>query len=80
LRSECEKIGIATLPSVCNFLLLRFAEGAHDAKAADAYLTARGILARNVDNYHLPDCLRVSIGLDPEMDALLVALKEFMAS
>ena len=80
LRSECEKIDIATLPSVCNFLLLRFAEGTRDAKAADAYLTARGILTRNVDNYHLPDCLRVSIGLDREMDALLVALKEFMVS
>jgi histidinol-phosphate aminotransferase len=80
LAGECAKIGLETLPSVGNFMLLRFAAGgARDAKAADAFLTARGILARNVDSYHLPDCLRVSIGLDHEMDALLDALKEFMA-
>ena len=80
LDAELTEIGITALPSVCNFLLLRFPEGnGRDSKAADAFLTARGILARNVDNYHLPDCLRVSIGLDEEMDALLSALKEFMA-
>lgn len=80
LDAELTPTGITALPSVCNFLLLRFPEGgSHDSKAADAFLTARGILARNVDNYHLPECLRVSIGRDDEMDALLSALKEFMA-
>ena len=77
---EIPKIGIEMLPSVCNFVLLRFAEGGgRDAKAADAFLTNCKILARNVDNYHLPDCLRVGIGRNEEMDALLYALKEFMA-
>ncbi len=80
LDAELKNIGITALPSVCNFLLLRFPEGGdRDSKAADAFLTARGILARNVDNYHLPDCLRVSVGQDDEMDALLSALGEFMA-
>lgn len=80
LGEELPRSGIDVLPSVCNFVLLRFAAGgAHNSKAADAFLTGRGILARNVDNYHLPNCLRVSIGLDHEMDALLLALKEFMA-
>ena len=80
LAAEMPTIGIEMLPSVCNFVLLRFAEDSgHDAKAADAFLTKRGILARNVDNYHLPDCLRIGIGRDEEMDALLSALKDFMA-
>jgi len=80
LGPEMQAIGIEMLPSVCNFVLLRFAEGGgRDAKAADAFLTERGILARNVDNYHLPDCLRVGIGRDEEMDTLLSALKNFMA-
>ena len=80
LDAELRQIGITALPSVCNFLLLRFPEGGdRNSNAADAFLTARGILARNVDNYHLPGCLRVSIGRDDEMDALLSALKEFMA-
>ncbi|MDP7344864.1 MAG: aminotransferase class I/II-fold pyridoxal phosphate-dependent enzyme, partial [Alphaproteobacteria bacterium] len=80
LDAELKNIGITALPSVGNFVLLRFAEdGGRDSKAADAFLTGRGILARNVDNYHLPDCLRVTIGKDAEMDALLAALTEFMA-
>jgi histidinol-phosphate aminotransferase len=80
LGAEMKDIGITMLPSIGNFVLLRFAEGGgRDSKAADAFLTGRGILARNVDNYHLPDCLRVTIGLDDEMDALLSALREFMA-
>ena len=80
LAPELQNIGITALPSVCNFLLLRFPEGEdHDSRAADIFLANRGILVRNVDSYHLPDCLRVSIGRDDEMDALLSALKEFMA-
>ena len=80
LDAELKNIGITALPSVGNFVLLRFAEdGGRDSKATDAFLTGRGILARNVDNYHLPDCLRVTIGKDAEMDALLAALTEFMA-
>ncbi len=80
LAEEMPKLGIEMLPSVCNFVLLRFVEDSgRDAKAADAFLVKCGILARNVDNYHLPDCLRIGIGRNEEMDALLSALKEFMA-
>lgn len=80
LNKEIPSLGIEILPSVCNFVLLRFAKGGKwDATAADAFLTERGILARNVENYHLSDCLRVGIGKDEEMDALLSALKDFMA-
>ena len=80
LAKEMPKIGIEMLPSVCNFVLLRFAEDSgRNAKEADAFLIKCGILARNVDNYHLPDCLRIGIGQNEEMDALLSALKKFMA-
>jgi len=74
-----EQIGIATLPSVCNFVLLQFSnKGPHTSNLADKFLTSRGILTRNVTNYELPDCLRVTIGRETEMHALLLALTEFM--
>ena len=80
LTKECDAIGIKMLPSVCNFALIRLDQSNSKAsKALDAYLYSRGILARNVDNYHLPDCLRISVGLDHEMEKLLVELKKFMA-
>ncbi len=73
--------GIEVIPSIGNFLLLRFPdEPARAAKAADAFLTQRGIIARNVDNYHLPDCLRISVGLADEMDAAAAAIEAFMTS
>ena len=72
------EIGIECLPSVGNFLLLRFpAEAGRDSKAADAFLGERGLIVRSVDNYGLPDCLRVSLGLDHEMDAVVQALRDF---
>ena len=74
-----EKMGIATLPSVCNFVLLQFSDkGPHTSNLADKFLTSRGILTRNVTNYELPNFLRVTIGKDREMHALLLALTEFM--
>lgn len=80
LTRECNALGIEMLPSVCNFALLRLNQGTgKNSKALDTYLSSRGILTRNVDNYHLPDCLRISVGLDHEMETLLAALKKFMA-
>ena len=80
LTMECDAIGVEMLPSVCNFALLRLGQSiGKDSKALDAYLCSRGILTRNVDNYHLPECLRISVGLDHEMETLLIELKKFMA-
>lgn len=80
LTDQLPKFGLEVVPSVCNFLLIRFPrEAGRDSKAADAFLSERGLILRNVDNYHLPDCLRATIGLDHEMEALIRALEEFMS-
>jgi histidinol-phosphate aminotransferase len=62
-----------------NFILAHFS-GANGktAAAADEFLQSRGIIARRVDNYGLPDHLRITIGADDEMNLLLSALAEFM--
>lgn len=76
LSAELSSAGIKVIPSHANFLLLDF-ETSDRAKAADAYLRARGIIVRNVASYGLPSCLRVTIGTSEECDLLSETLTEF---
>jgi len=78
LSESLHQSGLTVIPSVCNFVLVRFPDTpGQNAAAADKFLMARGIISRNVDNYQLPDCLRISIGLDREMEAVMTALRDF---
>ncbi|MSO74165.1 MAG: histidinol-phosphate transaminase [Alphaproteobacteria bacterium] len=73
--------GLKVTPSVANFVLVHFPENStHNAKAAESFLNARGIIVRNVTNYGLPHCLRITIGLDHEMEAVADALEELMSA
>ncbi len=67
-------IGLTVHPSVCNFLLVDFA----DAGKADAFLKERGIIARRVGGYGLPRSLRITIGTEDEVSAVVGALGEFV--
>jgi histidinol-phosphate aminotransferase len=79
LTGQIGALGIEVTPSVGNFLLLRFpGEGARTAKAADAYLTARGFVLRAVVSYGLPDCLRLTIGTQEANEGVVAALTTFM--
>ncbi len=77
--AELGKLGLKTLPSVGNFVMVEFAaQGPHTAAAANEFLMSRAIIPRAVANYGLPDFLRVTIGTDEEMRAVVAALAEFM--
>jgi histidinol-phosphate aminotransferase len=65
-------------PSATNFVLVGFPRAGKTAAAADAFLSARGLLTRRVANYGLPDHLRVTIGLEAHNRALVDALAEFL--
>ena len=66
-------------PSAANFVLVGFpATPGRTAAEADAYLTSRGLLVRNVRNYDLPDHLRITIGLEEHNRAVVEALSEFL--
>ena len=41
-------------------------------------LRQRGILVRKVGVYHLPEYLRITIGTEDEMRAVVAALKDFL--
>jgi histidinol-phosphate aminotransferase len=79
LTREIEALGLKVTPSVGNFLLVHFPqEAGRTAKDADAFLTARGLILRQVAAYGLPDALRLTVG-DEEANGLVVrALSDFM--
>ncbi len=77
--AELSKLGLDVTPSIGNFLLVCFGGGpARGAEAADVYLKSQGIVVRRMAGYGLPDCLRISIGLADEMQALVDALGRFL--
>jgi histidinol-phosphate aminotransferase len=77
---EARALGFAVAPSVGNFVLVRFpAEPGRDADAANAFLNARGIIPRKMGGYGLGDSLRITIGLEDDMKAVIAALGEFRA-
>lgn len=72
-------LGLEVVPSQANFLLVRFPSAGKTANAADAFLASRGYIVRNAGGYGLPDCLRITIGLDAHNRAVIDVLSEFLA-
>lgn len=78
--SEISKLGLRVTPSVANFILIGFPnKSGFTAADADAYLTARGLILRNVASYGLPNALRMTIGAEEACRLVVAALGEFMA-
>jgi len=81
LTNEIGKLGLQVTPSVANFVLIHFpAIKGRTAKEADAFLTARGLVLRQVGAYHLPNALRMSIGTEEANHLVVAALKDFLAT
>ncbi|HWK46194.1 MAG TPA: histidinol-phosphate transaminase [Stellaceae bacterium] len=74
-----EALGLTVTPSVGNFILVRFKdEPDRSADAAWNHMQSRGILTRKMGGYGLPDCLRITIGTESEMRAVVAALAELL--
>ncbi|HJO69457.1 MAG TPA: histidinol-phosphate transaminase [Rhodospirillales bacterium] len=79
LTERLRGLGLIVGDSVCNFVIVQFpATPDRDAAAADAFLKARGLIARRLGGYGLPGCLRITIGRAEEMGAVADALTEFV--
>lgn len=78
LADEIRALGLVVHPSLGNFLLIDFPdEPGQDAKAAQAFLEAEGVIPREMGAYGLPRSLRVSVGLEEENRRLVEALAAF---
>jgi len=79
LTEEIGKLGLKVTPSVANFVLIHFpATNGRTAKEADAFLTGRGLLLRQVGAHKLPNALRMSVGTEEANRLVVKALAEFV--
>lgn len=78
LAQRLAGLGLTVAPSVTNFLLVRFPDGAKNADAAFDFLAARGILARKMGAYGLNHSLRVTIGAEDEVKAFADGVADFL--
>ena len=78
LSQDIAALGFAVVPSVANFVLVRFADQAA-ARATEGHLRRDGIIVRDMRAYGLPDCLRITVGRDEENALLLDSLRHHAA-
>jgi histidinol-phosphate aminotransferase len=79
LTEEIGKLGLEVTPSVANFVLIHFpTTKGKTAADADKFLTARGLILRQVGAYKLPNALRMSVGTEEANRLVVQALAEFL--
>ena len=74
-QDALREMGVEYMPSSANFILLRVGEGRRVA----AEMQALGVIVRPVDNYGLPEWVRISIGTPRENHRCLKGLKKILS-
>ena len=78
LTDEIGRLGLTVTPSAANFILIHFPDSkGRTARDADAFLTRRGLILRQVSAYKLPNALRMSVGSEEANRLVVQALKDF---
>ena len=81
LAREIAALGLEVLPSVANFVAIRFPETpGRTAADADRFLTSRGLVLRAIGAYGMPEFLRLTVGAQEANERVVDALAEFMRS
>jgi histidinol-phosphate aminotransferase len=80
LERELKALGLELTPAIANFVLVHFGAGRKGSDAAWSFLQARGILTRKMGAYGLPEHVRITVGLEEEMRAVVAALADFLKS
>jgi histidinol-phosphate aminotransferase len=75
LRVAFDLLGLRYLPSVGNFLCVDMVYPGREIFAA---LLTHGVIVRPVDNYGLPDFLRITVGTEQENERLIEALHHIL--
>jgi histidinol-phosphate aminotransferase len=79
LADRIGALGLDVLPSVGNFLAIRFPDqDGLRAVDADKYLTERGLILRAVRAYGMPQFLRLTVGPQEANERVIAALSDFM--
>ena len=75
LTDEVRGLGFEVLPSVGNFILIRFP----DVEAALAALQGHGVIPRRVAGYGFPDGLRITVGREEDNRSVVAALRTLVS-
>src|SRR5262245_25219845 len=79
LTEEIRRLGLVVTPSIANFVLIHFPRTkGKTAEDADAFLTKRGLILRQVKAYRLPNALRMSVGSEEANKLVVAALADFL--
>ena len=79
LSSSLSNLGIESDRSFANFILARF-KRSEDASACFKFLSNEGLLVRQVANYNLPTCLRITIGDEVACKRVYDSIRSFLES
>jgi len=80
LTQEITALGLEVLPSVANFIAIRFPDTpGQTADDADHFLTERGLILRAIKAYGMGEFLRLTVGVEEANELVVAALREFMA-
>lgn len=79
LAAAFEAMGLRYIPSQGNFILVKVGDDAQAGARLNLALLQRGVIARPVDNYGLPQWLRISVGTEAENAACIAALRAHYA-
>jgi histidinol-phosphate aminotransferase len=81
LTREISALGLEVLPSVANFIAIRFPDAPPlTAADADRFLTTRGLVLRAIGAYGMGQFLRLTVGAQEANERVVEALAEFMQS
>ena len=77
MRSRLDALGLVTIPSVTNFILVNV--GVEGKAVVDALLR-NGVIVRSMEGYSLPTYIRVTVGTPQENSRALQALAEVLGT
>ena len=81
LSREISALGLDVLPSVANFVAIRFPDAPGlTALDADRFLMSRGLVLRAIGAYGMGEFLRLTVGAQEANERVVEALAEFMQS
>ncbi len=79
LTREISALGLDVLPSVANFVAIRFPDApGRTAVDADRFLTSRGLVLRAIGAYGMGEFLRLTVGSQEANERVVAALAEFV--
>jgi len=76
-HQACIELGLEWIPTAANFICINVKQNGHDVFEK---LLHKGVIVRPVDNYEMPEFIRVTVGSEEENQRCIDALTEVLQS